>query len=68
MAELKQVKEKNLPDEAEHEKAREMMQQAGNQLEWVRDTITHHTEEISRIEALLKEKESSGEEIEFSIR
>ena len=62
MAELKQVKEENLPDNVECEKAREAMQQAHDQLERVRDTITHHTKEISGIKALLKEKESSGEE------
>ena len=62
MAELKQVKEENLPDNAEREEAREAMQQAGDQLERVRNTIAHHTKEISGIEALLKEKESSGEE------
>ena len=58
MAELKQVKEENLPEDAKHEKTREMMQQAGDQLERVRDTIAHHTEEITGIEAVLKEKES----------
>ena len=62
MAKLKQVEEESLPDKAAQSKAQEEMRQAGDQLQWVRETIAHHTMEISEIQDLLRERESSEEE------
>ena len=62
MVKLKEAQEKSLPTEAAHVKAMEALLQAANQLEWLRDTMTHHTEEIAHIKKLLKERESSEEE------
>ena len=36
------------------------MCQAANQLQWVRDTLTHYNDEIAEVKWLLKERESSG--------
>ena len=59
---LKEVQEKSLPTEAAHVEAMEAMRQVADQLERVRHTITHNTEEIAGIKKLLKERESSEEE------
>ena len=62
MVKLKEVQEKSLLTEAAHIEVTEALRQAADQLERMRDTITHHTEEIAHIKKLLKERESSEEE------
>ena len=62
MAETKGVLEESLPDEASRSQSQEAMCQAGDQLQWVRDTIAHHTVEITQMEQQLKENETSEEE------
>ena len=59
---LKITLEKSHPKEVTHKEASEALHQATGQLVQVRDTITHHTVEIVRIEELLRERESTEEE------
>ena len=67
MAETKGALEESLPDEAFWSQSQEAMCQAGDQLQQVRDTITHHTVQIEEMEQQLKDKETS-EGVKFSRR
>ena len=62
VAKQKMAQEKSHPTEAAHKDAMKVLCQATEQLDRVRGTIAHHTAEITRIEALLKDSESTEEE------
>ena len=59
MTKLKGTQEKSLSTKAAHVKATAALCQVADQLEWMRETISSHTEEIAHIKKLLKERESS---------
>ena len=59
VAKLKMAQEKSHPTEATHQEAMRVLCQTTEQLDQVRSTIAHHTADISRIEALLKDCKST---------
>ena len=58
----KMAQEKSHPTEAAHQEATRVLRQTTQQLDRVRSTIAHHTVDIARIEALLKDCQSMEEE------
>ena len=62
VAKQKMAQEKSHPTEATHQEATRVLRQTTEQLERVRGTIAHHTVDITCIEALLKDCESTEEE------
>ena len=62
VAKQKMAQEKSHPTEAAYQETTRALCQTTEQLDRVRSTIAHHTVDIARIEALLKECESTEEE------
>ena len=62
----KMAQEKSHPTEAAHQEATRALCQTTEQLDRVRSTIAHHTVDIARIKALLKDCESMEEESSYS--
>ena len=58
----KMAQEKSHPTEATHQEAVRALCQVTEQLDWVRRTFAHHTVDITCIEALLKDCESTERE------
>ena len=62
VAKQKMAQKKSHSTEAVHKEATKVLRQVTEQLDQVRGTIAHHMVEIARIEALLKDCESTEEE------